>query len=406
MNMKHSVSLRGSPATALFVVTFAIFTDMLVYGLVVPILPRYALSLGASQAALGFLFGSYSIALLLATPIMGMLSDRVGRRGPLLAGLLGLAGATLLFAYATNFALLVLARILQGLSAAATWTAGLALLADISPPQERGKTMGIALSGMAMGTLIGPVFGGLLFQWGGYRLPFFVAAGMALLDGMARLLLLREPRERVHEPGASVRLLRERSIVVISIVVIIGAALPSFLEPTLPLHLQAHLGASPAVIGILFAVPTLAYGISTPLAGLLTDRLGRRPPMLLGLIGGALVIPLIALASSMLLAGGVLFLLGIMLGLLMTPTLPELSDIVDRTGSTTYGAAYALYNFVYSLGLMIGPITGGLLTNSVGLLRALLIVAAGMLLFALLLILAHTHSVKPLMRHIFAREAC
>ncbi len=386
MNIKHSVSLRGSPAAALFVVTFAIFTDMLVYGLVVPILRRYALSLGASQVALGFLFGSYSIALLLATPIMGMLSDRIGRRGPLLAGLLGLAGATLLFAYSTNFTLLVLARILQGLSAAATWTAGLALLADITPPQERGKTMGIALSGMALGTLIGPVFGGLLFQWGGYRLPFFVAAGMALLDGMARLLLLREPRERVHEPGASVRLLRERSIVVISIVVIIGAALPSFLEPTLPVHLQTHLGASPAVIGILFAMPTLAYAISTPLVGLLTDRLGRRPLMLIGLIGGTLVIPLIALASSVLLAGGALFLLGVTLGLLMTPTLPELSDVVDRTDSTTYGAAYALYNFVYSLGLMIGPITGGLLTNSVGLPMALLIFAAGMLLFAFVLL--------------------
>src|SRR5213076_2453043 len=134
-------------------------------------------------------------------------------------------------------------------------------------------------------------------------------AGMALLDGLGRLLLLREPRERVHEPGASVRLLRERSIVIISIIVIIGAALPAFLEPTLPVHLQTQLGASPAVIGILFALPTLAYGISAPLVGLLTDRLGQRPLMLTGLISGALVIPLSALANSMLLVGGALFLL-------------------------------------------------------------------------------------------------
>ncbi|TMF41799.1 MAG: MFS transporter, partial [Chloroflexi bacterium] len=82
---------RGSPRAILLVVTLAIFTDMLVYGLVVPILPRYATTLGASQAAIGLLFGSYAVALLVATPFWGILSDRVGRRGPMLWGLIGLA---------------------------------------------------------------------------------------------------------------------------------------------------------------------------------------------------------------------------------------------------------------------------------------------------------------------------
>jgi len=82
--------------------------------------------------------------------------------------------------------------------------------------------------------------------------------------------------------------LRDRSIFIISSVVIIGAALPAFLEPTLPVHLQTHFSASPTIIGVLFMVPTLGYGISTPLVGWLSDRLGLRPLMLIGLVGSAL----------------------------------------------------------------------------------------------------------------------
>ena len=91
---------RGAPTAALAVVTVAIFTDTLVYGLVVPILPRHVAALGLPEWAVGVLFGSYAVALLVATPVFGALADRVGRRRPLVGGLLGLGSATLLFAYA------------------------------------------------------------------------------------------------------------------------------------------------------------------------------------------------------------------------------------------------------------------------------------------------------------------
>src|SRR4029453_10013805 len=149
-------------------------------------------SLGASQTAIGLLFGSYAIALFLFTPIFGIVSDRVGRRGPMLGGLIGLAGATLLYVFANSLTLLVVARVLQGISAAATWTAGLALLADLFPTEMRGRAMGMAMAGMAVGMLVGPLFGGVLYELGGYSLPFFVAAGFAVLDGLARMFLLKD----------------------------------------------------------------------------------------------------------------------------------------------------------------------------------------------------------------------
>lgn len=172
--MNQERNIKKAQKSVLLVVTLAIFTDMLLYGMIVPILPDYAENLGISQTAIGILFGSYAAALLIATPIFGVVSDKFGRRSPMLWGILGLGVATLLFAFANTFWLLLLCRVLQGIAAAATWTSGLALLADFYPSKERGKVMGIALSGQALGTLLGPAFGGWLYQLGGYMLPFFL----------------------------------------------------------------------------------------------------------------------------------------------------------------------------------------------------------------------------------------
>jgi MFS family permease len=96
--------------------------------------------------------------------------------------------------------------------------------------------------------------------------------------------------------------------------------------------------------------------------------------MVIGLLLAALTLPVLALPGSILLEGGGLLLLGIALGLLMTPTLPALSDAVDRSGASGYGIAYAIYNTAYSLGMMGGPMLGGLLVGSFGLLIALTLV--------------------------------
>ncbi len=97
---------------ALIVVALALFTDTLLYYLLVPLLPAYARRYGLDQMGLGLLFGSYAAALLAGTVPLGRLADRVGRRGPMLWGLLGLFATTLLFAFARSYPLLILARVL------------------------------------------------------------------------------------------------------------------------------------------------------------------------------------------------------------------------------------------------------------------------------------------------------
>ncbi|WP_068614700.1 MFS transporter [Paenibacillus tuaregi] len=382
-----STIFRTQQKSALLVVGLAIFLDMLIYGLVVPILPKYAASLGVSQSEIGLLFGSYALVLFIATPIFGALSDRIGRRGPMLWGLLGLAASTLIFAFAENFGMLITARALQGLAAAVTWTSGLAILADLYPSEERGKAMGLALSGQAAGMLLGPALGGWLYQLGGYKLPFFLAAGLAIVDGLLRLFLLRDLPERKSSDFVSpFGMLRNRKIMLIAGVIIIGAAVPSVLEPTLPLHLQEKFKAEPGYIGMLFIIPTLAYGVATPLIGALSSKMGNIKTLLIGLVMVSISLPLAALPNSIWIQAAALALLGVSMGIVLAPCLPELADISEQSGQASYGTTFAIYNTAYSIGMMIGPISSSLLADSFGLKLSYLCIGGIALLYMLILL--------------------
>jgi MFS family permease len=135
--------------------------------------------------------------------------------------------------------------------------------------------------------------------------------------------------------------LRQRSILIIGLVVMLGAPIPALLEPVLPLYQRNQLGATPTIIGLLFLVLTISGAFSVPLAGGVSDRLGRVPLMLLGLLLTALTLPLVALTPSLLLEGGALVLLGLTQGLVIAPTMPALADEVDRFGGGAYGAVYS-----------------------------------------------------------------
>src|SRR5882724_3223008 len=96
------MSLRESRSVAVAVVTAATFTDIVALGIAVPVLPDLSRRLGASPAMIGLLFGSFGATMLIVSMPMGAVSDRIGRRTPMLAGLAALAGSTLLFAYAVG----------------------------------------------------------------------------------------------------------------------------------------------------------------------------------------------------------------------------------------------------------------------------------------------------------------
>ncbi len=382
---------RATAVVALLVVTFAIFVDILIYGMIIPILPHYTAALGIPAPRTGVLFGSYAATLLLATPLCGVLADRVGRRRTMVWGLSGLVSATLLLAVAQSFALLITARLLQGAAAAATWTAGLTLIADVFPTEARGRAMGTVMTGSALGMLVGPIFGGFLYEWGGYQLPFLVAACLALIDGLARMTLLPHTTRRSGTRTSILTLLRNWRVLLAGSVVLVTASVLSLLEPTLPLYLHQQFDASSGMIGLLFGIIALASGLMTPLAGILADRYGRWPIIHSGLLALTLTLPLIALPHSLLPVIPALFLVGSSAALALTPPLAALADAVDEYGRGAYASAYAIFNLAYAGGMLGGPVIGGILISIYSFPIMLIIISGGVLAVCCALISIQKH---------------
>jgi MFS family permease len=356
----------GTSGWALALVTLTLFTDMAVYDMVVPFLPDYARPWGVGEPELGLLFGAYALALLLTVPLAGRLCDRLGAGRALRLGALGLFLSLVLYAGANGHALLFAARALQGAAGGTAWTAGLALLAAAFPAERRGRMLGTAMAGMSLGTLVGPPVGGLLFDWGGPRWPFIAAAGWTalLLTALAKLPSL-PPREPRAAAGGGARP-GWRGYLRTAGAVVIGSALLSGLEPTLPLDLETRLGVGPSAIGALFGLAALAYGASAPLAGWAADRWGGRRVMAAGLLACALTLPPVALPRTAAGEAAALAAFGVACAFLLSPTLPEIAAACERHGANAFGAAYAVFNLAYAVGMAAGPVAGGVLAPALG----------------------------------------
>ena len=376
--------LRSSPTTATLVVALAMFTDSLVFSLLVPILPSYLDRLGATQAAVGLLFAIFAVALLLATPLMGMLCDRIGYRVPMLVGLFGLGITTLSFAFLESYWALLFVRAVQGVASAATATAGLALLAAAYPAEKRGQAIGLAMAGNAKGTLLGPPAGGLLFDWGGHQAPFLVAAGLALLDGVGRLVLITPPATPRETQLSARRILGIPAVMEVLTLVVLGACGLTLLEANLPLHLTTHLALPPLTIGLIFAVSTIAFGVASPIVGALSDRWGRLRVSYLGLALTAACLPLVVMQDSVALEFVTMAAVGIAVGIAITPTMPALTEIIDKEGGAgAYGIPSSMFNMAWALGMIGGPVAGSALAQSVGLKTALLVISGLLMSFVI-----------------------
>lgn len=358
---------RPSPKTlALAVTALAFHVDTLLYYLLVPLLPRYERDLHLGPLAVGLLFGSYAIALLLATVPLALLVDRIGRRRPMLWGLAGLAVATLVFGVSRNYWMLVAARALQGVAGAATWLPGMALLADHFPAEERGRAMGTAFAAANLGLLLGPPLSGFLDQHVGPSAPFMVGAAMVALDAAGRAFLLPETG---FQPGSR---LPFRDILGFPVVrlfagaMVLGSALWALLESILPLDMDHRLGLPPTVIGLCFAAAALAHTFTSPLMGRLSDRIGRVRVLRMGLVLVALLLPLPALLPRSWMVMGAMMALGSAASFLMSPCSPAVADQVERMGSQSFASAFSVLNLAYSVGMMAGPLLGGALVQGLG----------------------------------------
>jgi len=331
------------------VVFYALFLDYFIYGLIVPLTP-YSTAGAMGKHLLALLYASYAFGVLAATPLFGYLGERLGYRKPMIAGALLSGAAVLLFWFAPSFALLLLARLFQGAAAAATWTTGLALMAE-HYVENRVRMMSYALVGSTAGSIVGPTLGGALYNLAGYNLPFTITALLVLIDLGMRTFLLSAERTNAQVSPDLWSLLLDKSILVPALAVALAAFGWGIVEPLLPFYLERD-GASASQIGVLFTIASIAYGLCAPLVAWTAERFPIRWVIVGGVIGMGLSLPLLSQLAGVLPVGFGLCILSVAFAFTLNPTSAELGNAVDRRGLACYGVVYAVYNIAYSVGMI------------------------------------------------------
>ncbi|WP_029574082.1 MFS transporter [Actinomyces massiliensis] len=383
MNTPAPTTPRTNPRMAVAVSCIALFTDMLIYGILIPLLPLMPAVERAGSSATGLLFAAYAAMMIAVTPLAGRLVDRKGPRGPLLAALLGLAAACLLFAVGGPYWLLLISRLLQGAAAGLGWVASLALIAASIPLERRGTYLGLAMSMVSIGTLAGPPLAGWLARDHGHAAPFALAAAVLILDGVLRVVFVRPTPPSADDPATPLDVLRVGGSWPVVILIAVGSAVTSAIEPILPVRLAVGLGLDTAGIGLLFALLVIIGAVLNPMVGAILNRVS---PRVLALIGAALAIAGLLLLGAgsrlpVVIAGIVC--LGGAIAFLVAPAGTLIGVQGARTTPPALGGAYSLYNLAYAAGLTLGPVTAGALTSALGYSAACAVLAGAVAVVAL-----------------------
>ncbi|KAF2239964.1 MFS general substrate transporter [Viridothelium virens] len=203
LNHDYSVKpagLQWRSNTFFIIATVAVglFTDLFLYGLIVPVLPymlgqRVGIPEDQIQSQVSALLAAYAGASVLGSPLAGVLADKVStRQAPFLGGLFSLLLATILLFLGRSIAVLTVARVFQGISAAMVWTIGLALCLETVGPENLGKTIGSIFSFISVGNLAAPVLGGVLYDKTGYPGVFGIGFAVLAIDFIMRLLVIEK----------------------------------------------------------------------------------------------------------------------------------------------------------------------------------------------------------------------
>ncbi|OPY28667.1 MAG: multidrug resistance protein MdtH [Methanocella sp. PtaU1.Bin125] len=184
----------------LAVLMLSMFIFTLGFGIMIPVMGFFTKNMGATALDLGLLMASMSLMQFLFAPVGGRISDRVGRKPVMLAGLFGFAVSFAIVGVSTQLWMLFVALVLGGILSAGIWPASLAYIADISSHEERGKFMGYAGAASGLGIIAGPAISSILANWG-LTLPFFASSALALFTTLATLVLLPETLNRESRSG-------------------------------------------------------------------------------------------------------------------------------------------------------------------------------------------------------------
>ena len=346
-----------------------IFSAMLGLGIILPILPLYAKSLGATGLWLGAIFAGFSISRSVLMPFIGRYSDKSGIRKAFIAtGLFIYAGSSLGYVYAESAFSLLLVRMLQGACSAMIVPIAMAYIGDITPKDKEGSYMGMFTISLFLGFGIGPLFGGLIMDFFSVNTAFMAMGVLCMIAFFLVVLLLPSSRSRhlpdTVSPSSYRKILSSKVIKGVLLYRFASAFTRASILSFLPLYSSYKIDMSAAQIGMVISTSVLLTSFFQYPFGKLADRMNRRNLILLGSIPYSLAVVLFPFTTSF----SQVLCINLILGVFGAMPMPAaLAIIVGEGKKFGMGSTMAVFNVSMSLGLGCGPLVSGLIHDLTGL---------------------------------------
>ncbi len=367
-------------------ISLAIFSSMLGVGIVSPLLPIYAKTLGATGIQLGIVFAGFSIARTISMPIIGKASDRYGRKLFICIGLLIYAFMSIGYVISKTIPHLLLVRFLQGFAAGMILPIATAYIGDIAPKGKEGKYMGLFYSSFFAGFGVGPIIGGTISDTFGINFAFYLMGSLNLIAFFLALFLL--PTSETHKPipqkKSYLKMLKESNIIkgLFSYRLSIALARGIF-ACFLPIFGGINLGLSSSAIGALISINIILNSILQIPSGRLADRLSKRKLIVIGATLDAVCFLLIPLMHNF---SELLFICIISASVRSIPIPSSAALAIGEGRKYGMGSSMGIFNMAMSIGMAVGPFVGGWITDEFGVKFVFLFAACaeviGVLLFA------------------------
>lgn len=364
------------------------FVIMLGFGILSPVLPKYARSFGVGYDQVGVLIAAFPLMRLLVDPFTGHLIDRYGEREMVTLGAVVVGASSALAAMAPTYPLLVIYRATGGAGSAVFFAALLSYLLRTVPADRLGRVMGVYYGSFNIGVIAGEPLGGLFAKWFGLASPLWIYAGACLLAAGVFWRSIRTPERR----GGEVRRHGLRALPwnrpFVTVLVVNGAYMwmvGAVYSMLIPLFGNEVVGLSLGAIGAGLALSSLTEFSALFPAGKATDRAGRKTVLVPAFAGLAATIVLLGMARSPVPFMVGLGVLGVASGYSAVPPAVMLSDV---TREEARGVGVAAFRFVGDLGYVLGPLVAGLAARGLGfapafLLSAVPVVAATLLVLTI-----------------------
>jgi MFS family permease len=383
LNLPQLLLLAGIMLVAMFTLTLPVAQlDVFVSRL----LPDGGANLDLEKTAKGLFSTFHFLAYIPFAFLWGALSDRQGRRKPfLLMGLLGQAAMYFVMPNVPNIWLLYLARFIEGAFSIAVVTILMTMALDMAPRARRGMTLGIFTMGMLLGNAAGAPLGGVISDRLGYAAPWLLGSALLLIVSVVVFFFVRDTPKisRAYSLGEALSGLRQNPRLYIPYgFSMLDRLTVGFFVGVFPVLAAQIYGLRPSQTGIYLSVFLAGFALCAPLGGMLSDRLGRIRPILIGTVVYGLMLMLVGRVSAEMLY--VVMAIGGLSGAVLYP--PSIALVGDYAAPDQRGVAMAGFNLAGSIGYAAGPLIFGLLADYFDLLAPP--VVAGLMCLAAALIAA------------------